>query len=72
MRGAPLSFGVQMRYRDASFCPMQTDAEAVSELETLQAALNCASIQGCDQCVPCSERALDLFRKVARKHTGRG
>lgn len=52
-------------------CGWERNPQAESDLDTLQSILNCATIQGCGQCVPCSERALDLFRKVARSRAGR-
>lgn len=37
-------------------------------MDSLQAILNCASVQGCRDCVACSERALEMFLKAARRH----
>ncbi|TAN58787.1 MAG: hypothetical protein EPN20_15980 [Magnetospirillum sp.] len=37
------------------------------ELEELHQVLNCASGRGCNQCVRCSERALESFLAVAGK-----
>jgi hypothetical protein len=49
-------------------CRWHTDPGAEASLDSLQTILNCASRQGCHDCVPCSERALKLFLKAARMH----
>jgi hypothetical protein len=41
------------------------DSDSHQSLESLQAILNCASLHGCRECVPCSEKALEMFRKAA-------
>ncbi|HLO76912.1 MAG TPA: hypothetical protein VK196_10710 [Magnetospirillum sp.] len=51
-------------------CLWKFDPQADSKLDSLQGILRCASLQGCDQCVPCSERALDLFLRQARIRAG--
>jgi len=40
---------------------------AEPELERLHQILNCASSRGCGECVRCSERALELVLKMARR-----
>lgn len=60
-----------MRNRPGKHCPWTREPRAENSLESLQAILNCASGQGCGFCVPCSERALELFLKAARDHAGR-
>lgn len=60
-----------MRNRKGEECLWHFDPGADSSLDSLQTILNCASVQGCDQCVSCSERALELFRTVAHNRTGR-
>lgn len=55
-----------MRDHSGDKCQWDFNPQAESDLKSLQTILNCASIQGCGECVPCSERALDLFRKAAR------
>jgi hypothetical protein len=50
----------------ADNCRWLTDAQAEASLASLQAILNCASRQGCRECVPCSERALSLLLEAAR------
>ncbi len=55
-----------MRNRNGDECPWHFDPDPDSSLDSLQSILNCASIQGCGQCVTCSERALELFLRVAR------
>lgn len=55
-----------MHNRLGEECGWEGNPQADSDLDTLQSVLNCASLQGCDQCVPCSERALGLFRRAAR------
>ena len=40
---------------------------AALDVEELHQVLNCASARGCNQCVRCSERALELMLKQARK-----
>lgn len=56
-----------MRNRFGEDCLWDQDPQAASRLESLQTILNCASMQGCGKCVPCSERALELFLKAARE-----
>jgi hypothetical protein len=51
-------------------CRWHTDPEAANRMESLQVILNCASAQGCKECVRCSERALPLFLKAAHQHRG--
>ncbi|MGE5475601.1 MAG: hypothetical protein ACM3Q1_03030 [Bacteroidales bacterium] len=55
-----------MRSRRGESCPWHFQSQPESDLRTLQSILNCASHQSCDDCVPCSERALDLFRQAAQ------
>lgn len=55
-----------MHNRLGEECGWDRNPQAESDLDTLQTILNCATVQGCGQCVPCSERALDLFRQAAR------
>ncbi|MBX9634655.1 MAG: hypothetical protein K2X44_06705, partial [Magnetospirillum sp.] len=43
------------------------DPAAAEHMDSLQVILNCASAQGCGECVRCSEAALELFLKVARE-----
>lgn len=57
-----------MRNRKGEECAWHSDPTAHSNLDTLQTILNCASVQGCDHCVSCSEQALEMFRSVARSH----
>lgn len=59
-----------MQNRKGEECPWHSDAPADQDLGRLQAMLNCASVQGCLDCVPCSERALELFRETARRRAG--
>ncbi|MCR6629021.1 MAG: hypothetical protein NVV74_02625 [Magnetospirillum sp.] len=56
-----------MRNRFGERCRWHTDPQAETALDSLQAILNCASVQGCGDCVVCSEKALALFLKAARK-----
>lgn len=37
------------------------------DVEELHQVLNCASERGCNQCVRCSERALELMLKQTRR-----
>lgn len=55
-----------MHNRFGEECRWQADAHAATHMESLQVILNCASVQSCGDCVTCSEKALDLFLKVAR------
>jgi hypothetical protein len=56
-----------MRNRSAEDCRWRVDPQSHEHMESLQAILNCASAQGCEECVGCSEKALELFLKVARQ-----
>lgn len=60
-----------MRNRKGDDCPWQPNFPAEQDLGSLQAALKCASGQGCGDCVSCSERALELFLRTARRNGGR-
>lgn len=55
-----------MRNRFGEKCQWHFNPQADSNLDSLQTILNCASIQGCSDCVPCSERALELLLRKAR------
>jgi len=56
-----------MRNRSGEDCRWHADPQARENMDSLQAILNCASLQGCGECVGCSEKALELFLKVARE-----
>lgn len=58
-----------MRNRKGEDCPWPPNSPAEHDLGVLQSALNCASAHGCRECVPCSERALELFRQTARRRS---
>lgn len=55
-----------MHNRFGDECRWHGDANAADHMDSLQAILNCASVQGCGECVNCSETALELFLKAAR------
>lgn len=61
-----------MRNRKGEECLWYFDPGAGSNLDSLQTILNCASVQGCGECVACSERALERFLEVARGRVGKG
>ena len=54
-----------MLNRFGNECRWQVDPKSDENLDSLQVILNCASLHGCRECVPCSERALEMFRKAA-------
>ncbi|MGE5516249.1 MAG: hypothetical protein ACM31D_10560 [Bacteroidota bacterium] len=56
-----------MHKRQDADCPWHASQEVEADLSALHNVLNCASLQGCSDCVPCSEQALDLFRQAARR-----
>ena len=56
-----------MRNRSDEECRWHVDPQAHQSMDSLQVILNCASVQGCAECVGCSEKALELFLKAARE-----
>ena len=56
-----------MHNRFGEDCRWHTDPACADDLDSLQVILSCASLHGCGDCVVCSEKALDLFRKAARE-----
>lgn len=55
-----------MHNRFGATCRWYEDEDAASNMDSLQAILNCASAQGCAHCVKCSETALEMFLTLAQ------